>query len=201
MLTVQHKSLRLQCLQLILNSPHLGVQGTAQDQARKGLPQRPTHMLGPVGAFTVATRQHSICINAAPAWCVTFWGRGPGKSPPQSQKMLPGARLPQPGSALHPFLVTGSGLAQVAEAWASTATAPGLVAAGAGEGSGPASPAVSPPGRSHAGLPPPSPCPPLWTASLGGSGSSQCVALERRLRGPLLGLISPFSPTFLTWGS
>lgn len=67
-----------------------------------------------------------------------------------------------PVSALHCFLVT---------AWPSTATAHGLVTAGAGEGPGPASPAVSPS---------PSPCPPLWTASFGGPGSSQRVALEPR---------------------
>lgn len=164
LLTAQHKSLRLQPLRLILNSPGLGVQETAQDQAREGLPQRPVHMLGLVGAFTAAIRQHSICINAATAWCVTCWACGPGKSPRQSQKMLPGAQLPQPVSALHPFLVARPGLAQAAEAWTSTATAHGLVTAGV----------VSPPGPSHAGLPSPSPCLPLWTASFGGSGSSQC---------------------------
>lgn len=147
LLTVQHKSLRLQPLQLILaslNSPDLGVQETAQqDQAREGLPQRPTQMLGSVCACTVATRQHSICINAATAWCVTFWrcgpGASPGKSPRQSQQMLP-----QPVFLLCTASWSRPGPARAAEAWTSTATAHRRVTAGAGEGSEPASPAVSP---------------------------------------------------------
>lgn len=149
-------------------------------------------MLGLVGAcFHSGQKATLICRSAATAWCVTWSWSQSWEKPRQSQKMLPGARLPQPVSPLHPFLVARPGLARVAEAGTSTATAHGLVTAGA----------VSPPGPLHAGLPSPSPCPPLCTASFGGPGSSRRVALERRLRGPLLGLISPFSRKFLTWGS
>lgn len=157
LLTVQHKSLRLQPLQLILNSPALGVQETAQDQAREGLPQRPTHMLGLVGAFTVATRQHSICINAATAWCHLLgtwsWSRSWEKLTAVSENASR-ARLPQPVSALHPFLVTRPGLARAAEAWTSTATAHGLVTAGLGKAQGQHLQLCL---ASHAGLPSPSP--------------------------------------------
>lgn len=56
-----------------------------------------------------------------------------GKAHGTLRKMPPGTQLPQPLSALHPFLDTQPGLAQVAETGTSTATAHKLVTSGTGE--------------------------------------------------------------------
>lgn len=96
-------------------------------------------MLGLVGAFTVATRQHSMCINAATAWCHLLgtwsWSQS-WEKPTAVSENASGARLPQPASALHPFLVTRPGLARAAEAWTSTATAHGGSPLGLGKAQG-----------------------------------------------------------------
>lgn len=158
LLTAQHKSLRLQPLQLILNSPDLGVQETAQDPAREGLPQRPTRMLGLVGAFTAAKAtlrlhkcSHGLVCHLRGTWS---WSRS-WEKPAAVSESASWSSAATAVSALHPLLAQHG---RLKHCHSTPHTAHGPVTTGAGEGSGPASPAVSPPGPSHAGLPSPSPC-------------------------------------------
>lgn len=173
LLTVQHKSLRLQPLQLILASLNSrpGSAGNCTTRPGQGGPPTKAHTYAGVGGRLHSGHKATLhlhkCSHSLVRHLLAMWSWSRSWEKPRA--VSADASTASVCSALLP----GHGLAQ--HGWLKHGPAPprhtGRSPLGLGKAQGQ---------HLQLCLASPSPCPPLWTASLRGPGSSQRVALEPR---------------------